>query len=105
MSVFCVGRVVRSWDSNIIIHTPHSLARHELQEEARFARSIRHEDVFPRRRMARRGLDDVAAEHRVEERDELELGEGVPYTDAGPGAERAMRFAHLSMLACVEINQ
>ena len=49
--------------------------------------------------MARRGLDDVAAEHRVEERDELELGEGVPYTDAGPGAERAMRFAHLAVLA------
>ena len=35
----------------------------------------------------------------------LELGEGVANTDAGTGAERTVRFAHLSMLACVEINQ
>ena len=45
------------------------------------------------------GNDHVAAKHRVQERDELELGEGVAYTDAGSGAERAVRLAHLSMLA------
>ena len=82
------------------------LARHELQEEARFARAVRDEDVLPRRRVARaRGEQFVAAEDRVEERDELELGESVPYADARAGAERAMRLAHLPMLACVEINQ
>ena len=81
------------------------LARHELQEEARFARAVRDEDVLPRRRMARSGLDHVAAKHRVEECDQLELGEGVAYTDAGTRSEGAMRLAHLSMLACVEINQ
>ena len=57
-------------------------------------------------RVARaRGEQFVAAKHRVQERDELELGEGVANTDAGTGAERTVRFAHLSMLACVEINQ
>ena len=81
------------------------LARHELQEEARFARAVRDEDMLPRRRMARSGLDDVAAEHRVQERHELELGEGVAYTDTRARAERAMRLTHTTMLACVEINQ
>ena len=103
MSVFFVSvasfvRIVTS------LFTHHILARHELQEEARFARAVRDEDGslgggWPA------GLDDVAAEHRVQERHELELGEGVAYTDAGAGAERAVRFAHLAMLACVEINQ
>ena len=89
-----------------VLFTHHSLARHEIQEEAALARAVRDEDVLPRLRVARaRGEQFVAAKDRVQERDELELGEGVPYTDAGPGAERAMRFAHLSMLACVEINQ
>ena len=102
---FCVGRFVRSWD-NIALFTHHILARHELQEEARFARAVRDEDVLPRLRVARaRGEQFVAAKHRVEERDELELGEGVAYTDARAGAKRAVRLAHLSMLACVEINQ
>ena len=48
------------------------LARHELQEEARFARAVRDEDVLPRLRVARaRGEQFVAAKHRVEERDEF----------------------------------
>ncbi len=68
---FCVGRFVRSWD-NIALFTHHILARHELQEEARFARAVRDEDVLPRLRVARaRGEQFVAAEHRVEECDEF----------------------------------
>ena len=99
MSVFCVGRFVRSWD-NISLFTNHILARHELQEEARFARAIRDEDVLPRLRVARaRGEQFVAAEDRVEECDELELRQSVAYTDAGPGAERAVRLTHLTVLA------
>ena len=101
--MFCVGRFARSWDSNSIIHTPH-LARHELQEEARFARAVRDEDVLPRLRVARaRGEQFVAAEHRVEECDELELRQSVADANTRARAERAMRLAHLSMLACVEI--
>jgi len=89
-----------------VLFTHHSLARHEIQEEAALARAVRDEDVLPRCRVARaRGEQFVAAKHRVQERDELELGEGVANTDAGTGAERTVRFAHLSMLACVEINQ
>ena len=99
MSVFCVGRFARSWDSNSIIHTPH-LARHELQEEARFARAVRDEDVLPRLRVARaRGEQFVAAKHRVQERDELELGESVADADPGAGAERAMRLTHTTVLS------
>ena len=102
---FCVvGRFVRGIVTLLFTH--HILARHELQEEARFARAVRDEDVLPRLRVARaRGEQFVAAKHRVEECDELELGEGVPYTDTRAGAERAVRLAHLAMLACVEINQ
>ena len=87
MSVFFVS--IASFVRGIVtlLFTHHTLARHELQEEARFARTVRDEDVLPRRRMARRGLDDVAAEHRVEERDELELGEGVADADAGARAD------------------
>ena len=104
MSVFCVGRFVRRIVTLLFTH--HMLARHELQEEAALARAVRDEDVLPRCRVARaRGEQFVAAKHRVQERDELELGEGVANTDAGTGAERTVRFAHLSMLACVEINQ
>ena len=89
-----------------LLFTHHILARHELQEEARFARAVRDEDVLPRLRVARARREQfVAAKHRVEERDELELGEGVAYTDTRARAERAVRLAHLSMLACVEINQ
>ena len=103
MSVFCVGRFVRRIVTLLFTH--HMLARHELQEEAALARAVRDEDVLPRLRVARaRGEQFVAAEHRMEECNELELGEGVAYTDAGPGAERAVRFAHLAVLACVEIN-
>ena len=83
-----------------LLFTHHTLARHELQEEARFARAIRDEDVLPRLRVARaRGEQFVAAKHRVEECDELELGEGVAYTDAGTRSERAVRLAHLAVLA------
>ena len=71
-----------------VLFTHHILARHELQEEARFARAVRDEDVLPRLRVARaRGEQFVAAEHRVEERDELELGEGVADADARARAD------------------
>ena len=98
MSVFCVGRFA-SWDSNSIIHTPH-LARHELQEEARFARAVRDEDVLPRLRVARaRGEQFVAAKHRVEECDELELRQSVADADTRTRAERAVRYGTIITLS------
>ena len=106
MSVFFVS--IASFVRGIVtlLFTHHTLARHELQEEAALARAVRDEDVLPRLRVARaRGEQFVAAKHRVQERDELELGEGVAYTDAGTRSEGAVRLAHLAMLACVEINQ
>ena len=103
--MFCVGRFVRSWGVTLLF-THHTLARHELQEEARFARAVRDEDVLPRLRVARaRGEQFVAAEHRVQERHELELRQSVADADTRTRAEGAVRLAHLSMLACVEINQ
>ena len=100
---FCVGRFVRSWD-NIALFTHHILARHELQEEARFARAVRDEDVLPRLRVARARREQfVAAEHRVQERDELELRQSVADADPRARAEGAMRLAHLAVLACAQI--
>ena len=104
MSVFVSIAFVRGIVTLLFTH--HILARHELQEEAALARAVRDEDVLPRLRVARaRGEQFVAAKHRVEERDELELRQSVADADPRARAERAMRLAHLSMLACVEINQ
>ena len=97
MSVFVSIAFVRGIVTLLFTH--HILARYELQEEAALARAIRHEDVLPRRRMARGGLDDVAAENRVEECDELELRQSVADADTRARAERAMRFPKLPMLS------
>ena len=98
MSVFCVGRFVHRIVTSLF--TYHMLARHELQEEARFARAVRDEDVLPRLWVARARREQfVAAEHRVQERDELELRQSIADADPRAGAERAMRLAHLAVLA------
>ena len=51
-------------------------------------------------RVARaRGEQFVAAKHRVEECNELELCQSVADADAGAGAERTVRLTHLTVLA------
>ena len=99
MSVFfCVGRFVRGIVTLLFTH--HTLARHELQEEARFARAVRDEDVLPRLRVARaRGEQFVAAKHRVEECDELELRQSVADADTRTRAEGAVRLTHTTVLS------